>query len=327
MTTRRYSLFPIEYPDIWKLYCAQRDNFWRVEEITNLAADREDWKKKMTDDERAAAKQFLGFFNSSDQIVTENILKNIIIYINIPEAQAFYAIQAAIEQIHSEAYSLMIESYMDDPDEKRELFEALDRMPAIAKKGDWVLRWLNRKCTLGERLVAFACVEGIFFSAAFAFIFWLGERNLLTSSYTLNKFIRRDEGLHMIFACVLLNYVDTKPDKQTMEAIIKESVEVELEFVRAALAKPLRGLNSTAMENYVRFVANHLCANLDIKPIYTDQLECPLDFMRQIDLASKENFFEHNATNYSKSSMQSANLDMKKLFCDEKLDDTDDEKW
>lgn len=293
----RFVLFPIEHDDIWKFYKQAEASFWTAEEI-DLSQDLKDWEN-LSDGERHFISHVLAFFAASDGIVNENLAENFVAEVQYTEAKFFYGFQIAIENIHSETYSLLIDTYIKDPVEKDKLFNAIDTMDCVKKKADWALRWIE-KGNFQERLIAFAAVEGIFFSGSFCSIFWLKKRGLMPGLSFSNELISRDEGLHCDFACLLYNnHVIKKLPEETIIDIIKDAVEIEKEFVTDALPVKLIGMNATLMCQYIEFVADRLLVELGCKRIYN--VSNPFDFMEMISLQGKTNFFEKRVAEYQKA--------------------------
>lgn len=295
----RFVIFPLQHNDIWKFYKDAVAGFWVAEEI-DLAADLVDWHEKLTDDERHFIKHVLAFFAASDGIVNENLAENMLRTVQFPEAKFFYGYQIMIENIHSETYSLLIDTYIKDPAEKNYLFHAIDHMACVRRKADWALRWISNGSFV-EQLIAFAAVEGIFFSGSFCSIFWLKKRGLMPGLTFSNELISRDEGQHCDFACLLYNkYIQaSKLPKSQIEEIIREAVEIEKEFVTDALPVKLIGMNADLMCQYIEFVADRLLVALGNTKIY--QVDNPFPFMDMISLTGKTNFFEKRVGEYKKS--------------------------
>ncbi len=293
----RFVIFPIQHDDIWQWYKKQEASFWIAEEI-DLHQDVVDWKK-LSDDERYFLKHILAFFAASDGIVNENLAENFVNEVQYSEAKFFYGFQIMMENIHSEMYSLLIDTLVDNDSEKDELFNALERFPAIKKKADWALRWIDSD-SFAERLIAFAAVEGIFFSGAFCSIFWMKKRGLLPGLATSNEFISRDEGLHRDFACHLHNnhLVNKVPQERIMQ-ILSEALEIEREFITESLPVNLIGMNSKLMSEYLEFVTDHLLETLNCPKVYNTAN--PFDFMDMISLEGKTNFFEKRVSEYKKA--------------------------
>ena len=292
----RFVMFPIKYQDIWDMYKKQVDCFWRAEEI-DLTKDYSQWET-LTSDERYFISMILAFFAASDGIVLENLASRFMSEIQVSEARAFYGFQIAMENIHSHTYSLLIETYIKDKTEKNRLFNAIEHFPCIKKKSDWAQKWIHdNRSSFATRLVAFACVEGIFFSGAFCSIFWLKKRGLMPGLTFSNELISRDEALHCEFAVLLYSKMVKKLDKSRIHEIIKEAVEIETEFICDALPCRLIGMNSELMTQYIQFVADRLCLQLGYKKIYN--VSNSFDFMNLISLESKTNFFERVVSEYA----------------------------
>ena len=293
----RFVMFPIKYHDIWEKYKTAEHSFWTAEEI-DLAQDLTDWNDKLNDDEKHYIKNVLAFFAASDGIVNENLAENFLKEVQYAEAKSFYGFQIAMENIHSETYSLLIDTYIKDEDEKYRLFNAIDTVPSVKKKADWALKWIDSD-SFAERLIAFAAVEGIFFSGSFCSIFWLKKRGLMPGLAFSNELISRDEGLHCEFACLLHNkHVQNKVSQERITQIIIEAVEIEKEFVTDSLPVSLIGMNSKLMQQYIEFVADYWLVELGCKRVYnTDN---PFDFMDMLSLQNKSNFFEKRTSEYQK---------------------------
>ena len=283
----RFVLFPIQHDDIWSFYKKAEASFWTAEEI-DLAQDLSDWDNKLNDNERHFIKHVLAFFAASDGIVNENLVLNFMSEVQIPEARCFYGFQIAIENIHSEVYSLLIDTYIKDPKEKDFLFKA-----------NWALRWIENAPTFGHRLVAFAAVEGIFFSGSFCSIYWLKSRGLMPGLTFSNELISRDEGMHCDFACLLFSMLQNPPSPEDVRAIITEAVEFEKEFVTDALPVSLIGMNAQLMQQYIEFVADRLLMTLGQPKVY--QATNPFPFMDMISIQGKTNFFEKRVGDYQKA--------------------------
>jgi ribonucleoside-diphosphate reductase subunit M2 len=289
-------MFPIQDQDIWKMYKKQVDCFWRAEEI-DLSKDQAHWDA-LEEPERYFISMILAFFAASDGIVLENLAMRFMTDVQLSEARAFYGFQIAMENIHSESYSLLIDSYIKNTEEKTRLFRAIEHFPCIKKKSDWAQKWIHdNRSSFATRLVAFACVEGIFFSGAFCSIYWLKKRGLMPGLTFSNELISRDEALHTEFAVLLYNKLQKKMTKARIHEIIKEAVEIEIEFICNALPCRLIGMNSTLMTQYIQFVADRLCLQLGYDKIYN--VINPFDFMELISLESKTNFFEKRVDSYS----------------------------
>lgn len=296
----RFVLFPIQYPDIWKAYKKHSAAFWQQHEV-DFTNDHKDWVK-LSDNEKHFVKYVLAFFAGSDGIVAENLISRFTTEIQIPEVRCFYGFQNAIENVHSEVYSTMIETYIKDPDEKKKLFNAIDNIPCVAKKAEWAIKWMGSKSSFAERLVAFACVEGIFFSGSFCCIFWLRSQNKLPGLCTANDWIARDEGWHTDFACLLYNnYVKNRLTQKRMEEIVKEAMLIETEFITKSLPCSLLGMNKEKMSEYIKYIANRLVLQLGHSEIYP-KAQMPFKFMENISMDNKTNFFEERVTEYQSSS-------------------------
>jgi ribonucleoside-diphosphate reductase beta chain len=294
----RFVLFPIKHDDIWAFYKKSEASFWTAEEI-DLGPDLQDWEHKLNDDERYFIKHVLAFFAASDGIVNENLAENFVAEVQYTEAKFFYGFQIAMENIHSETYSLLIDTYIKDKKEKDKLFNAIETIPCVTKKATWALEWIENG-SFAERLVAFAAVEGIFFSGSFCSIFWLKKRGLMPGLSFSNELISRDEGMHCDFACLLYNeHLIHKLPKETVTKIIMDAVEIEKEFVTDALPVSLIGMNAKLMQQYIEFVADRLLAELGCEKVYKS--ENPFDFMEMISLQGKTNFFEKRVAEYQKS--------------------------
>ena len=294
----RFVLFPIKHDDIWEMYKQEQASFWTAEEI-DLAQDLADWES-LNEDEQHFLKHVLAFFAASDGIVNENLGLNFSTEVQWPEARAFYGFQIMMENVHAETYSLLIDTYIQDADEKEHLFKALETVPCVKKKGDWALRWLSRKKgNFAERLVAFAAIEGIFFSGSFCAIFWLKKRNLMHGLTFSNELISRDEGLHCDFACLLHSKLVKGAECSRIRGIISEAVEIEKEFVTSALPVSLLGMNEKHMCQYIEFVADRLSVALGCTKIYS--AENPFPWMEMISMQGKTNFFEKRVAEYQKS--------------------------
>ena len=292
----RYVMFPIQHDDIWKMYKRQVDCFWIVNEV-NLAQDLNDWNS-LSDDERQFIKMVLAFFAASDGAVTENLAVRFMADVQISEARAFYGFQIAIENIHSELYSLLIDTYIKDAEEKKNLFEATKNYPCITKKFNWAKKWLNdKRSSFASRLVAFACVEGLLFSSSFASIYWLKKRGLMPGLTFSNELISRDEALHTEFAILLYSKLERKLTKKRINEIIKEAVEIEKEFITESIPCRMIGMNAKLMTQYIEFVADRLALQLGYDKIYNSLN--PFDFMELISIESKVNFFERTNSEYA----------------------------
>ena len=291
----RFVMFPIKYQDIWEMYKKQVDCFWRAEEI-DLTKDLTHWDS-LSCDEKHFVSMILAFFAASDGIVLENLAMRFMCDVQNSEARAFYGFQIAMENIHSQTYSLLIDTYIRDSEEKMRLFCAIENFPCIKKKSDWAQKWIkDNRSGFATRLVAFACVEGIFFSGAFCSIFWLKKRGLMPGLTFSNELISRDEALHCEFAILLYSKLQNKLKKSKLHEIIKEAVEIETEFICEALPCRLIGMNSQLMTQYIQFVADRLCLQLGYDKIYG--VTNPFEWMQLISLERKTNFFEHQVSDY-----------------------------
>ncbi|MEZ4808349.1 MAG: ribonucleoside-diphosphate reductase small subunit [Flavobacteriales bacterium] len=309
----RFVIFPIQHNDIWQYYKKHEAAFWTAEEI-DLHADLVDWTNKLNDDERYFIKHILAFFAASDGIVNENLAENFVHEVQYPEARFFYGFQIAMENIHSETYSLLIDTYIKDPVEKDHLLHAIETVDCVKKKAEWALRWIS-KGSFAERLVAFAAVEGIFFSGSFCSIFWLKKRGLMPGLTFSNELISRDEGLHCDFACLLYTkHLVNKLNKKTVEKIIMDAVEIEKEFVTDALPVNLIGMNAKLMQQYIEFVADRLLMELGNEKVYN--ATNPFDFMEMISLQGKTNFFEKRVGEYQKAGVMNQDKEGNKFSLD-----------
>lgn len=288
----RFTVFPIKYHDIWELYNKQRAAIWTESEI-DFSTDLQYWNK-LTNDEQHFIKYVLAFFATADGIVMENLCERFSNDVQIPEARLFYSFQNMMEGIHSITYAMFIETLITDDEEKKKLFNAIENIPSIHKKGEWAIKWIKSCNSFADRLVAFACVEGIFFSSSFASIYWLKERGLMPGFTFSNELISRDERLHVEFA-VLLHSKLLQPSLNIQE-IVKEAVQIEIDFVKESLPVSLIGINETVMCDYVKYVADFLLSQFNEKNIYN--LKNPLPFMDRICFSSKTNFFEKKVSNY-----------------------------
>ena len=294
----RFVLFPIQHSDIWEMYKKQEASIWTAEEL-DLSPDLVDWDSKLNDDERFFIKHVLAFFAASDGIVNENLAENFLSEVQYTEAKFFYGFQVMMENIHSETYSLLIDTYIKDTKEKNYLFNAIETFEPVKKKAEWAMRWIDNG-SYAERLVSFAAVEGIFFSGSFCSIFWLKKRGLMPGLTFSNELISRDEGLHCDFACMLYNnHLVNKLPKEEVQKIIADAVEIEKEFVTESLPVRLIGMNSDLMSQYIEFVADRLLTELGNEKIYNTSN--PFDFMDMINLQGKTNFFEKRVGEYQKA--------------------------
>jgi ribonucleoside-diphosphate reductase beta chain len=348
----RFCVFPIKYNNLWNFYKKHISTFWTVEEVL-LTDDLNDWKK-LNDNERYFIKNVLAFFAASDGIVNENLVLNFYNEVQIPEARQFYAVQMMMEAIHSEQYSLLIDTYISDSDEKERLFNAVDTIPAVKRKAEWAMKWIEEGSTLqhmipekhmknleflsgfddfsekisetldfltherpsfAQRLLAFVCVEGIFFSGSFCAIYWLKSKGLMPGLATSNDFISKDEGLHTEFAIELYKMLDNRLDEKVVFDIFKEAVDIEKEFITESLPVSLLGMNSNLMIQYIEFVADRWLVMLGYNKIYNS--ENPFGFMEMISISSKTNFFENRETNYSRAGVGQSEADRTIAFDDE----------
>jgi ribonucleoside-diphosphate reductase subunit M2 len=292
-------MFPLQDQDIWKIYKKMMDCFWRAEEI-DFSKDMTHWET-LTEKEQYFIKMILAFFAASDGIVIENLGMRFMTDVQLPEARAAYGFQLMMENIHSETYSLLIDTYIKDQEEKTKLFKALDNFPCIKKKADWAIKWINdKRSSFGTRLLAFACVEGIFFSGAFCSIYWLKKRGLMPGLTFSNELIARDEGMHTDLAVLLFRKLIKRPNKKKVYDIVQEAVSIEKEFICSALPCKLIGMNSKLMSQYIEFVADRIVQQLGFDKIY--KTANPFDFMEMISLEGKTNFFEKRVGDYSLSS-------------------------
>ncbi|KAI5810941.1 ribonucleotide reductase [Peziza echinospora] len=295
----RFVLFPIKYHEIWQMYKKAEASFWTAEEI-DLGKDTHDWNNRLNDDERFFISHVLAFFAASDGIVNENLVQRFSNEVQAPEARCFYGFQIMMENIHSETYSLLIDTYIKDPKQRTYLFDAIETIPCIRKKAEWAMRWIeDKESTFAQRLVAFAAVEGIFFSGSFASIFWLKKRGLMPGLTFSNELISRDEGLHTDFACLLFRHLNKRPSAKIITDIITDAVKIEQEFLTEALPCALLGMNAKLMRQYIEFVADRLLVELGVSKVYNTAN--PFDFMESISLAGKTNFFEKRVSDYQKA--------------------------
>eukprot|EP01013_Petalomonas_cantuscygni_P009459 TRINITY_DN22289_c0_g1_i1.p1 TRINITY_DN22289_c0_g1~~TRINITY_DN22289_c0_g1_i1.p1 ORF type:complete len:422 (+),score=107.79 TRINITY_DN22289_c0_g1_i1:91-1266(+) len=297
----RFVLFPITQPDVWDMYKKASQSFWVAEEI-DLSSDFNDWRDKLDNDERHFISHILAFFAASDGIVLENLASRFMKEVQSPEVRCFYGFQIAIENIHSETYSLLIDTYIHSTKEKAFLFNAMETIPVVKKKAEWALRWIGDDASFAERMVAFAAVEGIFFSGSFCSIFWLRKRGLMPGLTFSNELISRDEGLHCDFACLLYrNYIKRKLSEKRLKQIISEAVVIEKEFVCDALPVRLIGMNSQSMAQYIEFVADRLLIALGVSKLFN--ATNPFEWMEMISLQGKTNFFEKKVAEYKKATL------------------------
>lgn len=296
--SNRLHLYPIKYDDIWQMYKKAVASFWTTEEV-DLSKDLKDWTT-LKQGEKHFIKHVLAFFAASDGIVNANLIERFSDEVQIIEAKYFYKCQVAMENIHSEMYSLLIDTYVDSESERRYLFNAIENLPCVKKKADWALRWIKDDvASFAERIIAFASVEGIFFSGSFASIFWLKKRGLMPGLAFSNELISRDEGLHTDFACLMYRYLNNKPTKERVYEIVADAVKIEIEFLTDALPCDLIGMNAKLMAQYIEYVADRLLVELQCPKLYNS--ENPFDFMENISLSGKTNFFEKKVGEYQKA--------------------------
>ena len=310
----RFVLFPIKHNDIWQMYKQAEASFWTAEEI-DLGSDMVDWDNKLNNDEKHFIKHVLAFFAASDGIVNENLAINFLNEVQYPEARCFYGFQIMMENIHSETYSLLIDTYIKDPIEKDSLLHAIDTVPCVKKKAEWALRWISNG-SFAERLIAFAAVEGIFFSGSFCSIFWLKKRGLMPGLSFSNELISRDEGLHCDFACMLYSQLVHKLPVEKVTEVITNAVAIEKEFVSDALPVRLIGMNSDMMCQYIEFCADRLLVSLGCPKFYN--ASNPFPFMEMISLQGKTNFFEKRVAEYQKAGVMNKDNTQNNVF---KLDE------
>jgi ribonucleoside-diphosphate reductase beta chain len=296
----RFTVFPIQHQNLWNFYKKHVSTFWTVEEVY-LVDDLSDWNNKLNDNERYFIKNVLAFFAASDGIVNENLVSKFYDEIELPESRQFYSFQIAMEAVHSEMYSLLIDSYIQDQTEKKHLFNAIDTIPAVKRKADWGLKWITSDKPLVQRLLAFVCVEGIFFSGSFCSIYWLKNKGLMPGLATANEFISRDENLHAEYAIELYNMAskEERLDESVVHELFKEAVEIEKEFITESLPVALLGMNSTLMTAYIEFVADRWISMLGYSKLFNS--ENPFGFMEMISLSTKENFFESRVSSYQRA--------------------------
>lgn len=302
---RRFVLFPIEYEDIWRMYKKAEASFWTVEEV-DLSKDMNDWER-LSSGEQHFIKHVLAFFAASDGIVNENLLERFAQEVQVSEARCFYGFQIAMENVHSEMYSVLIDTYIRERAERERLFNAIETIPAVKRKADWAFNWItSTTATFGERLLAFAVVEGVFFSGSFAAIFWLKKRGLMPGLTFSNELISRDEGMHCDFAVLLFKrYLVNRPSEERVGEIVREAVTIEQEFLTDALPVSLIGMNCGLMSQYIEFVADRLLVDLGMKRIYNTKN--PFDFMDMISLDGKTNFFEKRVGDYQRLGVARSN--------------------
>lgn len=300
-TTNRFVLYPVKYTPIWNMYKTAVSAFWQVEEI-DLSKDIDHWENKLNENERNFIENILSFFAASDGLVDENLVTRFYNDVKIPEARAFYTFQMAMETVHSEMYSLMLDTFVKDQDKRDKLFNGMNTIPAIKKKADWTVKWIeDQDVPFAQRLVAFAVVEGIMFSGAFASIYWLKERNLMPGLCASNVAISRDESLHTEFAILLYSYLSNKLSKEQVQSIIKEAVEIEIQFITESIPCNMLGMNSNLMSEYVKYVADRLLTQLGSDKIYNTSN--PFPFMDRIAMENKVNFFEERPLEYNKANV------------------------
>jgi ribonucleoside-diphosphate reductase beta chain len=311
----RFVIFPIKHQDIWEWYKKQEACIWTAEEI-DLHTDLNDWNNKLNADEKYFIKHILAFFAASDGIVNENLAENFVSEVQYPEAKFFYGFQIMMENIHSETYSLLIDTLVKDKEEQNYLFNAVDTIPAVKRKADWALKWINSESFI-ERIIAFAAVEGIFFSGSFCSIFWLKKRGLMPGLTFSNELISRDEGVHCDFACHIYNqHIENKIDPNRIKEILCGALEIEKEFILEALPVRLIGMNSDLMSQYLEFVTDRLLVSLGVPKVYNS--ENPFDFMQNIALQGKTNFFEKRVAEYQKAGVNNvATDDLESAFGDD----------
>jgi len=302
----RFVIFPIQHDELWSQYKNQMACIWTAEEI-DLSSDLDHWRNELNEDEKHFIKHVLAFFAASDGIVNENLAENFVREVQYTEAKFFYGFQIMMENIHSETYSLLIDTYISDPQEKHRLFHAIETIPAVKKKADWALKWINSP-HFQERLIAFAAVEGIFFSGSFCSIFWLKKRGLMPGLSFSNELISRDEGLHCDFAVLLHNkYLSNKVSEERIKEIIVSALAIEKEFILESLPVRLIGMNSDLMSQYLEFVTDRLLVSLGCSKVYGS--ENPFDFMTNISLQGKTNFFEKRVAEYQKAGVLNGSSD------------------
>ncbi|MCW7469568.1 ribonucleotide-diphosphate reductase subunit beta [Leptospira kanakyensis] len=292
----RFVILPIKFPKIWEMYKKQQASFWTAEEI-DLSSDLDDWNS-LSNNERFFLSNVLAFFAASDGIVNENLAVNFMREVQLPEVRCFYGFQIMMENIHSETYSLLIDTYIKDPKEKHKLFHSIETIPAVEKKAKWALRWIGEG-NFAERLLAFAAVEGIFFSGSFCAIFWMKKRGLLPGLSFSNELISRDEALHCEFACILFKMLKEKPNAERVYEIFTDAVNIEKEFITESLSVDLIGMNAKLMQQYIEFVADRWLIELGFDKLYYSSN--PFDFMEMISLQGKTNFFEKRVGDYQKA--------------------------
>jgi len=305
----RKTLFPIKYNKIWKMYKKAQASIWNAEEISFKQKDLEEWND-LSENQRFFLERQLAFFAGSDGIVMENLVERFCEEIKIPEALKFYAFQLAMEGVHSETYSLIIDTYIKDDIKKKHLLNGIEEIPCIKKKADWALKWISDKdAHIGIRLAAFAIVEGVFFSGAFASIYYVKQLGILESLTFSNELISRDESLHTEFAVLMFSYIQDKPSQEIVHEIFKEAVDIEIDFITQSIPCNLLGLNSELMTEYIKYVADRLLIQLGYTKIW-NVIKCPLDFMERISLENKSNFFDVRVSDYSLASIDNEKKDL-----------------
>lgn len=297
----RFVMFPIKYHDIWQMYKKHEASFWTAEEL-DLSQDMRDWER-LSSQEQHFIKYVLAFFAASDGIVLENLAMRFMSEVQLPEARAFYGFQIAMENVHSETYSMLIDTYITDTTEKLMLFSAIETVPAVRKKAEWALKWIGSADTFAQRLLAFTCVEGIFFSGSFCAIFWLKKRSLMPGLAFSNELISRDEGLHTDFGCLIYSYLVNKLTPEQVYTIFIEAVNIEKEFITEALSCELIGMNSSLMNDYIEFVADRLLYALGYEKYF--RTPNPFEWMDMISIQGKTNFFEKRVSEYQKAGVMS----------------------
>lgn len=303
----RFTYYPVEYKDVSEMYKKAKACIWMVEEV-DLSKDLQDWNK-LNFNEKKFLSYVLAFFAASDGIVNENLVEKLYSEVQVSEVKAFYSVQIFMETIHSEMYSLLIDTYINNVEEKKKLFNAIQTIPCIRKKAEWALKWIHDpKNTFSDRLLAFAAVEGIFFSGSFAAIYWFKKRGLLPGLTFSNELISRDEGLHTDFACLLFKHLNNKPPESQIRKVIREAVDLEIEFLSEALPVSLIGMNKTSMGEYIKFVADRLLVELGLPKYY--QTNNPFEFMDNINIEGKTNFFEKRNAEYQKCNVMSSRKDL-----------------
>lgn len=300
---QRLVVFPVVYHDLWQMYKKAVASFWSVEEI-DTTNDLKDWEIKLNDNERYFVKNVLAFFAASDGIVNENLATRFYNEVQVPEARQFYAMQIAMEAIHGETYSMLIDSYVKKTSEKNHLLNAVETIPAVKRKADWAMKWIDSSDSFGERLVAFAVVEGIFFSGSFCAIYWLKKRGLMPGLCHSNELISRDEGMHCEFACMLFQMLRTRPSSDRIHEIVKEAVSIELEFVNDSLPVALIGMNATEMSKYIKYIADFWLQKLGCPLLYN--VANPFQWMSMISMERKTNFFENRVSEYQRANVSTS---------------------